>query len=407
MSLYKRKGSPTYWYDFRINGERFRGSTGETERRTAQAIEKRLKDEARAKQIIDKGRRASWGGREPPTMGAIVARYWNEVGQFHGTPKTTWWVLEWLVDHFGDQTLLTDITSERIAQMVAHRRTIRVRRDPKTKALIEIPCDNVQNATVNRYAIEPLRKLFRRARDVWLYPIAYPRWGELLLAEPQERVREAVGDEEARIVQALGPDYGRLFRFMLATGTRASGALLTWPQVDLVNRTARIRNKSRNGQPHWYTIPLTSAQLDILEECAGHHPTYVFTYVAARGRGGGTKGERRPITDGGFKTHWRRHVHEAGIAPGFRRHDTRHTAGTRYVRVTGNLKGAQKLLGHSRIETTTRYAHVLLEDIRAGQEAVEAARAGATAIPGNRFMSTGPDQAPSGSGPDSGVRARP
>ncbi len=53
-----------------------------------------------------------------------------------------------------------------------------------------------------------------------------------------------------------------------------------------------------------------------------------------------------------------------------------------YVRATGNLKGAQRLLGHSRIETTTRYAHVLLEDIRAGQEAVEAARTAASAMRG-------------------------
>jgi hypothetical protein len=183
-------------------------------------------------------------------MGYVVARYWNEVGQFHGTPRTTWWVLEWLVVHFGDQTLLIDITSERIAQMVAYRRTIRIRRDPKTKALVEIPCDRVQNATVNRYAIEWMRKLFRRAVDVWGYSLACPRWGDFLLAEPQERVREAVGDEEERIAEALGPDYGRLFQFMIATGTRVSGALLTWSQVDRQNRLARIRNKSRNGQPH-------------------------------------------------------------------------------------------------------------------------------------------------------------
>src|SRR5688500_7501026 len=136
-------------------------------------------------------------------MRHVVARYWTEVGQFHGTPKTTWWALEWLVDHFGEQTLLTDITSERIARMVAHRRTIRVRRDPKTKKLVEIPSGRVENATVNRYATEPLRNLFRRARDVWLYSVAYPRWGNLLLPEPQERVREAVGGEEARILEAL------------------------------------------------------------------------------------------------------------------------------------------------------------------------------------------------------------
>ena len=311
-------------------------------------------------------------------MGHVVSRYWAEVGQFHSTPQTTWWALEWLVQHFGETTLLTQITTERIAEMVARRRGLRIRRDPVTKALIEIPAERVANATVNRYAIEPLRKLFRRARDVWLYPVPYPRWGDLLLSEPQERVREAAADEEARILEALGPDYGRLFRFMMATGARASGALLTWPQIDRLNRVARIRNKAKNGQARWYTIPLTNASLAILDECSGHHPTHVFTYTVARTRGGRTKGERLPISDSGFKTHWRRRVRKAQLAEGFRRHDARHTAGTRYVRATGNLKGAQKLLGHSRIETTTRYAHVLLDDIRAGLEAVEAAHAAAT-----------------------------
>jgi integrase len=85
-------------------------------------------------------------------------------------------------------------------------------------------------------------------------------------------------------------------------------------------------------------------------------------------------------------------VRDAGIAPGFRCHDTRHTAGTRYVRATGNLKGAQRLLGHARVETTTRYAHVLLEDIRAGQEAVEAARVAASAMPGDRSTTAGTDK---------------
>jgi hypothetical protein len=59
----------------------------------------------------------------------------------------------------------------------------------------------------------------------------------------------------------------------------------------------------------------------------------------------------------------------------FRRHDTRHTTGTRHLRVTGNLKATQKLLGHSRIETTTRYAHVLVDDVRDGLEAMDRAYA--------------------------------
>jgi integrase len=97
----------------------------------------------------------------------------------------------------------------------------------------------------------------------------------------------------------------------------------------------------------------------------------VFTYTVERSRGGREQG-RAPADHGrGLQDALAPVCAGCGIAEGFRRHDTRHTAGTRYVRATGNLKGAQRLLGHARIETTTRYAHVLLEDIRAGQEAVE------------------------------------
>ncbi|WP_245280610.1 tyrosine-type recombinase/integrase [Chelatococcus sambhunathii] len=359
-----------------MDGVRFRLSTGETDRRLAIAATKRLKAEKKSEIEAEEARRAAFGGKEPPTLGYCIARYWAEVGQFHAAPKTTWNSLEWLAEHFGSETLLHDVTGEKIAAMVAHRRTIRIRRDKETKRLCEIPCATVENATVNRYATEPLRKLFRRARDVWGYSVPYPRWGEYLLPEPQERVREAHEIEETAIIAALGEDYGRLFRFMIATGLRSAGALLTWPQVDRVNSIARIRGKRSNGQERWYTIPLTRAALAILDECDGHHQTHVFTYVTRRAQKiegkALPKGTRMPITDSGFKTEWRRCVYDEGIAPGFRRHDTRHTTGTRFLRATGNLKATQKLLGHSRIETTLRYAHVLIDDVRAGLEQMEA-----------------------------------
>ena len=77
---------------------------------------------------------------------------------------------------------------------------------------------------------------------------------------------------------------------------------------------------------------------------------------------------------------------EEDIAEGLRRHDTRHTTGSRFLRVTGNLKATQKLLGHARIETTTRYAHVLIDDIRSGLEAME--RAYKTPVTGKRQRAT-------------------
>jgi integrase len=56
----------------------------------------------------------------------------------------------------------------------------------------------------------------------------------------------------------------------------------------------------------------------------------------------------------------------------FRLHDTRHTTATRMVRSTGNLKLAQKALGHANISTTVKYAHAVEDDVRDALEKVSA-----------------------------------
>ena len=75
-----------------------------------------------------------------------------------------------------------------------------------------------------------------------------------------------------------------------------------------------------------------------------------------------------PVTYEGMKTVWRRTARRLGIALRF--HDTRHTAATRLLRRTGNLKLAQQLLGHADIKTTAKfYAHVMVDDLRRALDA--------------------------------------
>jgi len=90
-----------------------------------------------------------------------------------------------------------------------------------------------------------------------------------------------------------------------------------------------------------------------------------FTYVAERNlpKRGIYKGLRYPITLNGLKTHWRRKRALSGVKD-FRWHDHRHTYATRILAVTGNLKTTQLALGHSDISTTTKYAHVLVDEVR-------------------------------------------
>jgi integrase len=65
----------------------------------------------------------------------------------------------------------------------------------------------------------------------------------------------------------------------------------------------------------------------------------------------------QPMGGHGLHSWWYRCLERAGIvaagtSSGERMHEARHTAGQRVLDVTGNLKAAQKLLGHASISTT-------------------------------------------------------
>ena len=71
-----------------------------------------------------------------------------------------------------------------------------------------------------------------------------------------------------------------------------------------------------------------------------------------------TSGQRYPLTVHNVNFEWKKVRKKAGVT-GFRFHDFRHNLATKVLRETGNLKLVQRLLNHSDIATTTRYAHVL------------------------------------------------
>jgi integrase len=90
-------------------------------------------------------------------------------------------------------------------------------------------------------------------------------------------------------------------------------------------------------------------------------------------RDGRLKGDRFPLTYSGLKSFWRRLRKRAGVT-GFRFHDFRHDLATKLLRETGNLKLVQRALNHANIKTTTRYAHVLDEEVADALESVAKSR---------------------------------
>ena len=117
-------------------------------------------------------------------------------------------------------------------------------------------------ATVNRSVVEPLRKLFIRARVVWRYQFPRePLWRTHRLKEPQERVRELHASEAEALNGALRPDFVPWFKFASATGLRLAETLIAW---DCVNWEARtIVTVGKGGRT--VATPLTDALAGILE----------------------------------------------------------------------------------------------------------------------------------------------
>lgn len=287
-----------------------------------------------------------------------ASRYWGEVGQFHRNHVDTLRNLDWLQQNIGQTTPLSAITDSDIARLVAKRRG-----------------EGVSNATVNRSVCEPMRAILKRARRTWKQSVEEISWKDHFLREAQERIREATPDEERRLLSAMRGDYAPALRFALLTGCRRAEIVgLQWTAVDFFNQQITVHGKGDKKR----IIPMTDAIYELLKQEHGNHAEAVFTYVAKMPRA--EAGTRRPITMEGFKTEWRRTRKRAGVE-NYRFHDNRHTALTRLVRATGNLKLAQKLAGHSDIATTSRYSHVTQDDLRAGMEAASATK---NATRGNR-----------------------
>jgi integrase len=358
MSVYKRtKDSPYYDYDFVFRGDRFCGSCETANRRAAEKVEEGRRAEVKAEYECRK--RAA--GTALTVDGAFL-RYWEEVGKYHKRSDQTMWSLKWLLESLGKDKRIRDITNNDVAHLVARRRgepvnNVAAALDRRRGNHHVKPPKLVSPARVNRSVTEPLRKILLRARDVWGEEISPIAWKKHRLKEPQERVRELKGDEEAKLFKALPTQYHKIVRFALLTACRLSECvMLEWPAVDWGGRTVTIFGKGDKLAP----IPMSVGIRDLLWSLQGAHKKRVF--VRASGD---------PISISGLDTAFGRALTKAGIED-FRFHDLRHTTATRLLRHKGNMRMVQKLLRHSDIATTARYAHVLDEDLRNALDEIEA-----------------------------------
>jgi integrase len=374
-NCYAKPNSP-YWYcSLAVRGQRFDGSTScRTARQAEEFVAAKRAELKRQADVIE--------GKAPPLatndisaikLGDAVEKYENDKACRMSSFKDMQRMGESLCVELGVDTWLHTLTHRDLQKYYDTRRsTISIRKKP------------LSGASVNR-EIAYMRQVWKHAKRNGFLVGIEPEWGEIIdMTAETVRIRELKPDEEERLFRTLldlYPDMAPLVEFALLSGQRKSACTgLKWDDVNLIDMEATFVMKTKGQLKRRHTIPLTDRMVEIIESQPHVEGVeQVFTYVCVRG---GRKaegqhrvvGERYPYTPWGWRDRWQEVLEEARVSD-FRFHDLRHTTATRILRETNNLVIAQRLLGHTDIATTKRYAHANLDDVRQGLNTVAARKA--------------------------------
>ena len=216
--------------------------------------------------------------------------------------------------------------------------------------------------TANR-TIDILSKMLSLAEAWQMRPAGSNPCRSVHRYKEEKRERFLTPDEVRRLGRVLNEAEGgasvyavAAIRLLMLTGCRLSEVLsLRWDDVDRTARELRIRD-SKTGPR---SVPLTPTVADVLAAIP-RVPDNPWVIAGTR------PGARLQRID----KHWARLRARAGLED-VRIHDCRHSYASRALALGESLTMIGRLLGHTKVSTTARYAHLSRET-----EKVSAARVG-------------------------------
>ncbi len=200
------------------------------------------------------------------------------------------------------------------------------------------------HATINRY-FSALRRILSLAVDDGKLD-RHAMKGIRFLPEPQTD-RFFTDDELASLRRLMKPDAWNRVLFAVETCLRASEQFtLEWKHVDLEAKTLTIPlpkgNKTRR-------VPVSETALHVLRSVDSLESGWVFPHHEDSSK------HRHPYHEG---RQFARILRKAGIQ-GASWHTLRHTGASRRLRAGVDIVTVSKILGHSTIQTTMRYLHLV------------------------------------------------
>lgn len=333
-----------FHFDFTIGGRRFFGSTGQETRRAAEAFERRKRQEV-ADGTINENPAADL------TLDQAANLYWEDVGQHRRSADGIAREIDVILEMIGKKKRIGVLRTADVQALITKRRAgdaTRVSASPSP-------------ATINR-TLETLRAVLRHVEEVYESPLPKIAWRRMMLAEPKPPERTYSAAELQAWSAQLGP-LERFFLIMLATYGPRFGELFMPPEsIDITDplRPFMKLGKYEGRQDRDVRKDGTLLEVTLLPEDAR-----ILAALADRARAAKsniiwveeTETGFRPVRYYTMRKRLQEAAKRAGVKPGRLIHSLRHHAATALVSQTNDITLARKLLGHSSITTTQRYAH--------------------------------------------------
>jgi site-specific recombinase XerD len=334
MGLYRRGNF--FWFTIMQDGKRIQVSTKTNNKKLAEKIH------AKALLEIQEGKWFEGVKAKSVTVLELIERYMRD--RLKSKSKNTVMRDSTLKKHieknFGNYSL-SAVTSEMISDYRQRRYS-----------------DGKSVATVNR-ELAFLRNAYNVAIRHYKWCFKNPVSEIKLDGENNQRDKWLTVAQEERLLLYLSARYRDIVRLVINTGMRQDEVLsLTQRQVDLFRKVIIVKGKGNKIR----TIPLNKIALEVIKDrLKTRHINSDLVFPSSSG----TKIQKQRLLIA-----FKKAVKKEGIID-FTFHDLRHTFATRLAQSGVDLYAISKLLGHSDISTTQRYAHHCPESLRNSVEILE------------------------------------
>ncbi|MBW6417308.1 site-specific integrase [Celeribacter sp. PS-C1] len=326
MKLYKRTGSPYWWYSFTANGKRYRGST-----------KRQLADQQGAKRFLSEKYNNALNNSQFGEKAEITLEdaFWVTLSEVSGQTKRLYTsASNHLFDFFGKEKLLSSLTDIDIEQYVSERKRLRKKANTirgELKALFR---------AANRVA-----KTHKTNRDL-----------EMPKLKGFVKTRYLTDAEEAKIVTRLSTENTitdqkalNLFLVLIDTGMRLREATnLAWEDIDTKRSTIEVYRPKTESLS---LVPITQRVLKVFEALKGQEQPFEKMEWAIK--------HLNRVIDGVCNNSPQKTAQRGKATI----HSLRDTYATRLRKRGMPLSDIAVLLGHTTAAMSAKYAHLESSDV--------------------------------------------